>query len=238
MIGAGTLLYQATGNPGYLFQARQTAKAALAYFTSERLGQEIPFFPSVYFRNLLYLDSVTHDAPGPDDRPGLRRLRLAAPAPEERPVRRRLAGAAPSCSCRPRSCRSTRCCPRRRAPTSERALGASRLCGGARRDQPHDRRWSCDPQRRTCRARGGGAQGDRRSHQDGTRVGRSEGEQRVPRRQERSGPPRDEDRPPAREDRRRGVVEEAPAVAGRRGRASAPRWSYATRTASSRPGGS
>ncbi len=65
MIGAGTLLYQATGNAAYLFQARQTAKAALEYFTPERLGSEIPFFVSVYFRNLLYLDSVTHDPPGP-----------------------------------------------------------------------------------------------------------------------------------------------------------------------------
>jgi len=65
MIGAGTLLYQATGNSAFLYQARQTARAALAYFTPERLGSEIPFFPSVYFRNLLYLDSVTHDPPGP-----------------------------------------------------------------------------------------------------------------------------------------------------------------------------
>jgi Glycosyl hydrolase family 76 len=65
MIGAGTLLYQATGNSGYLYQARQTAQAALAYFTPQRLGEENPFFPSVYFRNLLYLDSVTHDPPGP-----------------------------------------------------------------------------------------------------------------------------------------------------------------------------
>jgi hypothetical protein len=64
MIGAGVLLYQATGNSAYLFQARQTAKAALAYYTSERLGQENPFFVSVYFRNMLYLDSVTHDPPG------------------------------------------------------------------------------------------------------------------------------------------------------------------------------
>ncbi|MGO9321245.1 MAG: glycoside hydrolase family 76 protein [Solirubrobacteraceae bacterium] len=65
MIGAGTLLYQATGNSAYLYQARQTANAALAYFTNEKLGSEIPFFVSVYFRNLLYLDSVTHDPPGP-----------------------------------------------------------------------------------------------------------------------------------------------------------------------------
>ena len=65
MIGAGTLLYQATGNGAYLFQARQTAKAAREYFTPQRLGEENPFFPSVYFRNILYLDSVTHDPPGP-----------------------------------------------------------------------------------------------------------------------------------------------------------------------------
>ncbi len=65
MIGAGTLLYQASGNSAYLYQARQTAKVALAYYTPERLGSEIPFFVSVYFRNMLYLDSVTHDPPGP-----------------------------------------------------------------------------------------------------------------------------------------------------------------------------
>jgi hypothetical protein len=64
MIGAGTLLYQATGNSAYLYDARQTARAALAYLTPERLGAEIPFFPSVYFRNVLYLDSVTRDPPG------------------------------------------------------------------------------------------------------------------------------------------------------------------------------
>jgi Glycosyl hydrolase family 76 len=64
MIGAGALLYQATGNSAYLYEARQTAEAALAYFTPERLGSENPFFPSVYFRNVMYLDSITHDPPG------------------------------------------------------------------------------------------------------------------------------------------------------------------------------
>jgi hypothetical protein len=64
MIGAGALLYQATGNSAYLYQARQTAKFALAYYTPERLGSELPFFVSVYFRNILYLDSITHDPPG------------------------------------------------------------------------------------------------------------------------------------------------------------------------------
>jgi hypothetical protein len=65
MIGAGVLLYQATGDSAYLYQARQTAKAALSYFTMERLLSENPFFPAVYFRNLMYLDSITHDPPGP-----------------------------------------------------------------------------------------------------------------------------------------------------------------------------
>jgi glycosyl hydrolase family 76 len=60
MIGAGTMLYQATGNPAYLAQARHTSDAALAYFTTARLNTENPFFPSVYFRNLLYLGSVIH----------------------------------------------------------------------------------------------------------------------------------------------------------------------------------
>jgi hypothetical protein len=65
MMGAGALLYQATGSSAYLYQARQTARAALAYFTPELLRGENPFFPLVYLRNLLYLDSVTHDPPGP-----------------------------------------------------------------------------------------------------------------------------------------------------------------------------
>jgi hypothetical protein len=65
MIGAGVLLYQATGNTEFLYQARQTASASLAYFTIPRLLSENPFFPAVYFRNLMYLDAVTHDPPGP-----------------------------------------------------------------------------------------------------------------------------------------------------------------------------
>jgi hypothetical protein len=64
MMGAGALLYQATHDGAYLYEARQTARAALAYFTYSRLSSENPFFAEVYFRNLLYLDSVTHDPPG------------------------------------------------------------------------------------------------------------------------------------------------------------------------------
>jgi hypothetical protein len=62
MIGAGTMLYQTTGNTTYLAQAEQTVQASLAYFTGSRLGGEIPFFPSVYFRNLLYFDAVTRQS--------------------------------------------------------------------------------------------------------------------------------------------------------------------------------
>ncbi|HVR05871.1 MAG TPA: glycoside hydrolase family 76 protein [Solirubrobacteraceae bacterium] len=64
MIGAGVLLYQATGEGSYLYEARQTAKAALAYYPYTRLSNENPFFVAVYFRNLMYLDSITHDPPG------------------------------------------------------------------------------------------------------------------------------------------------------------------------------
>ncbi len=64
MMGAGALLYQATHEGVYLYEARQTAKAALAYFTYSRLSSENPFFASVYLRNLIYLDSITRDPPG------------------------------------------------------------------------------------------------------------------------------------------------------------------------------
>jgi len=64
MIGAGVLLYQSTGDRFYLEQASATARAALSSFPLERLAGENPFFPAVFFRNLLYLDSVTHDPTG------------------------------------------------------------------------------------------------------------------------------------------------------------------------------
>lgn len=62
MIGAGVMLWQATGQRSYLDQARATAAAALAYFTPARLHREPPFFVSVFARNLLALDSVATDA--------------------------------------------------------------------------------------------------------------------------------------------------------------------------------
>jgi Glycosyl hydrolase family 76 len=64
MVGAGALLYQATHEGAYLYEARETARASLAAFPYSRLSSENPFFVAVYFRNLMYLDSITHDPPG------------------------------------------------------------------------------------------------------------------------------------------------------------------------------
>src|SRR5271165_3989319 len=64
MIGAGVLLYQSTGDRTYLEQATATARAAVSSFLLEKLAGESPFFPAVFFRNLLYLDSVIHDPSG------------------------------------------------------------------------------------------------------------------------------------------------------------------------------
>jgi hypothetical protein len=64
MIGAGTLLYEITGNSSYLWEARKTAQAALSYFSPSTLHAEPPAFVAIYFRNLLYLDAVSKDPPG------------------------------------------------------------------------------------------------------------------------------------------------------------------------------
>ena len=64
MIGAGALLYEATGEAHYLEEAAATAAAAQAYFTLERLAVENPFFVSVYLRNLLYFDALEHSDAG------------------------------------------------------------------------------------------------------------------------------------------------------------------------------
>ncbi len=75
MIGAGTLLYQATHNSGFLYEARQTAKAALAYYTPERLGSENPFF--------VWSTSATCSisTPSPATRPGRRSPRPTSTTP-------------------------------------------------------------------------------------------------------------------------------------------------------------
>lgn len=60
MVGAGVLLYEATGLTGYLAQAKGTARAALAAFPLRVLQREPAFFVSVFFRNLLLLNSLRH----------------------------------------------------------------------------------------------------------------------------------------------------------------------------------
>lgn len=63
MVGAGVLLYQATGNGAYLSQAEQTATAAVAYFgTGSALVNQGPAFNSIYFRDLLVLNKIAPNA--------------------------------------------------------------------------------------------------------------------------------------------------------------------------------
>jgi hypothetical protein len=62
MLGAGTLLYKATGDRKYLTDARNLAKASLAFYGSDdRLWKQPTRFNSIYFKNLLILDSVAPD---------------------------------------------------------------------------------------------------------------------------------------------------------------------------------
>ena len=59
MVGAGVLLNKLTGTSAYLRQAEQTASAALLYFgTGSTLINQGPAFNGIYFRNLLFLNSV------------------------------------------------------------------------------------------------------------------------------------------------------------------------------------
>lgn len=58
-LGAYTLLYEATGDEQYLDKAQAIASASLAYFETEgRLETHEIFFNSIYFKNLLLLESV------------------------------------------------------------------------------------------------------------------------------------------------------------------------------------
>jgi hypothetical protein len=63
MVGAGVLLYGATGNGAYLTQAEQTAAAAVAHFgTGSVLDNQGPAFNAIYFRDLFLLDQVAPDS--------------------------------------------------------------------------------------------------------------------------------------------------------------------------------
>ena len=62
MIGAGTLLYQITGDRTYLQQAEQTAAASVSYYGSAaNLYQQPDVFNAIFFRNLLPLAKIDHD---------------------------------------------------------------------------------------------------------------------------------------------------------------------------------
>jgi hypothetical protein len=61
MIGAGVMLFKATGNGGYLDQAQATAKTALAAFGPAQLADQATTFNAIYIRNLLLLGGVSGD---------------------------------------------------------------------------------------------------------------------------------------------------------------------------------
>ena len=62
MIGAGTLLYQITGDRTYLQQAEQTAAASVSYYNSGgNLNHQPDVFNAIFFRNLFALAKINHD---------------------------------------------------------------------------------------------------------------------------------------------------------------------------------
>lgn len=59
-IGTYTLLYEATGDVAYLDKAKALAQASLAFYSEgTRLEDQPIFFNSIYFKNLMLLESVT-----------------------------------------------------------------------------------------------------------------------------------------------------------------------------------
>jgi hypothetical protein len=61
-VGVNVLLYKATGDQSYLNKAQQLARTALDYYGSlSRLYSQPPYFNSIFFKNLLLLQSVDHN---------------------------------------------------------------------------------------------------------------------------------------------------------------------------------
>ncbi|MET0191510.1 MAG: glycoside hydrolase family 76 protein [Pseudonocardia sediminis] len=59
-VGVNVLLYQVTGERSYLSEACRIAEASLAWFVGGgRLDEHPPFFNSIWFKNLLLLESMT-----------------------------------------------------------------------------------------------------------------------------------------------------------------------------------
>ncbi len=61
-VGVNALFYQVTGNATYLRRAEATARTALDFYgAGDRLYGQPAFFNAIFFKNLLLLQSVTHD---------------------------------------------------------------------------------------------------------------------------------------------------------------------------------
>jgi Glycosyl hydrolase family 76 len=58
MVGAKVLLYRATGEKSYLEHASRGARAALGWFTQNRLRHQPASFVAIFFDNLLSLDAL------------------------------------------------------------------------------------------------------------------------------------------------------------------------------------
>jgi Glycosyl hydrolase family 76 len=76
MIGAGTLLHRATGDPTYLSQALSTCTASLRRFGLSALVEQGPAFNAIYFRNQFLLATSL----GTGDGEGIRRWVAASAA--------------------------------------------------------------------------------------------------------------------------------------------------------------
>lgn len=60
-VGVNVLFYQVTGDRSYLNEAERIANAALAYYGTSGLSNQPVFFNSIFFKNLLLLQSADHD---------------------------------------------------------------------------------------------------------------------------------------------------------------------------------
>lgn len=61
-VGVNVLFYQVTGDTAYLQRAQNIANAALDYYgTGDNLYQQPAYFNSIFFKNLLLLQSVDHN---------------------------------------------------------------------------------------------------------------------------------------------------------------------------------
>ena len=100
MLGAGVLLYKATGDRQYLNDAKAVAKASLAFYSTRGpdAGSSRRGFNSIWFKNLLILDSVVAGPPLPAGHAGVRRLQLDTRPATPPPTSTTSATARSSCS--------------------------------------------------------------------------------------------------------------------------------------------